>query len=175
MNTLLEHQIRSEQLYNGKIINVRRDTVLLPNGKEAVREVVEHPGAVAIVPVLEDGSIVMVSQYRHAAGKILLEIPAGKLDKGEKPESCAARELEEEIGYQCQRLHKLASVYTTPGFSDEIIHIYLAEALTPTEQHLDEDEFLHIATFTKAQVRRLIADGSICDNKTITGLLLAGV
>lgn len=175
MNTLVEQQVRSEQLLNGRVINVRRDTVLLPNGKEATREVVEHPGAVAVVPVLDDGRIVMVSQYRHAAGKILLEIPAGKLDKGEQPEDCAARELEEEIGYQCRRLRKLASVYTTPGFSNEVIHIYLAEALIRTQQRLDEDEFLNMEAYTQEQLRSMIADGSICDNKSITGLLLAGV
>jgi len=175
MDTLLEQHLRTEQLFQGRVINLRRDTVVLPNGKEATREVVEHPGAVAVVPVLSDGRIVMVRQYRHAAGKILLEIPAGKLDKGEEPQKCATRELEEEIGYQCQQLHKLAAVYTTPGFSNEIIHIYLAEQLVQTVQQLDEDEFLHIETYTKEELRNMIADGSICDNKTITGLLMAGV
>lgn len=175
MNTLVEQHVRSEQLFAGRVINVRRDTVLLPNGKEATREVVEHPGAVAVVPVLDDGRIIMVSQYRHAAGKILLEIPAGKLDKGEQPKECALRELEEETGYQCRNLQKLASVYTTPGFSNEVIHIYLAEGLIRTQQRLDEDEFLNMECYTKEQLHSMITDGSICDNKSITGLLLAGV
>lgn len=175
MNNLQEEPIRAKRIFEGKVINLRIDTVRLPNGKEAEREIVEHPGAVAIVPILSDGRVIMVRQYRHPAGKILLEIPAGKLDKGEDPEHCALRELEEETGYYCQELRHLTSTWTTPGFSNEMIHIYSATNLEATSQKLDEDEFLSIEIYTPEDVRCLIRDGTICDSKTLVGLYLAGI
>ena len=175
MNNLQEDFIKTNRIFEGKVINLRVDTVILPNGKEAKREVVEHPGAVAVVPLLPDGRIIMVRQYRHAVGKALLEIPAGKLDRGEIPEQCAARELEEETGYACNQLRSLTSVWTTPGFSDEIIHIYAAENLQKKVQNLDEDEFLQIEIYSKEQLRQMMQDGSISDSKTIIGLCLAGI
>ncbi len=175
MNKLQENLVSTRRIFDGKIINLRIDTVTLPNGKEAKREIVEHPGAVAVVPLLPDGRIIMVRQYRHAVGKALLEIPAGKLDRGEIPEQCAARELEEETGYACNQLRSLTSVWTTPGFSDEIIHIYAAENLQKKVQNLDEDEFLQIEIYSKEQLRQMMQDGSISDSKTIIGLCLAGI
>lgn len=175
MNKLQENFVSTTRIFDGKIINLRIDTVTLPNGKEAKREIVEHPGAVAVVPILPDGRIIMVRQYRHAVGKALLEIPAGKLDRGEIPEQCARRELEEETGYASNQLRLLTSVWTAPGFSDEIIHIYVAENLQEKVQNLDEDEFLHIEFYSKEELWQMIQDGSISDSKTIIGLCLAGI
>ena len=175
MDKLKENLVSTTRIFDGKIINLRLDTVTLPNGKEAKREIVEHPGAVAVVPILPDGRIIMVRQYRHAVGKALLEIPAGKLDRGEIPEQCAARELEEETGYASIQLRSLTSVWTAPGFSNEIIHIYVAENLQEKVQNLDEDEFLHIEIYSKEELRQMIQDGSISDSKTIIGLCMAGI
>lgn len=173
MEHLVEKLVNKVKLFEGNIINLRRDTVILPNGKQATREVVEHPGAVAIVPIADDGRIILVRQYRHSTGKLLLEIPAGKLDKGEQPDACARRELEEETGYRAGNLRRLASVFTTPGFSDEIIHIYLATGLTASKQHTDEDEFLDVEMYSRDQIREMLAQGELQDAKTALGLLLA--
>ena len=170
MNKLQENLVSTRRIFDGKIINLRIDTVTLPNGKEAKREIVEHPGAVAVVPLLPDGRIIMVRQYRHAVGKALLEIPAGKLDRGEIPEQCAARELEEETGYACNQLRSLTSVWTTPGFSDEIIHIYAAENLQKKVQNLDEDEFLQIVKIPIRTARMLFEHGFFEDAKTVCAL-----
>lgn len=172
---LTEKQITSARVFEGRFIKVRVDEVMLPTGKKVTREVIEHPGAVAVVAVRADGSVIMVKQYRHAAGKVLLEIPAGKLDKNESPDDCASRELEEETGYKAARLRKLASVYTTPGFTDEIIHIYLAEDLSQAMQNTDEDEFIDIEYYSPEQLTALIKAGQIEDAKTLLGLFLAGV
>lgn len=169
---LKESLLSSERLYEGKVVNLRRDSVCLPDGRQATREVVEHPGAVAIVPVLPDGRILMVRQFRHPVGKILLEIPAGKLSAGENPDECAQRELEEETGYRAGRLERKASIYTGPGFTDEVIHIYIADDLVATAANPDEDEFLLIQSYTGDQIRRMVRNGEICDAKTITGLYL---
>lgn len=169
---LLENPIASERVYEGKMINIRRDTVILPNGKTAIREVVEHPGAVAIVPIFADGKVILVRQFRHPVGQLLLEIPAGKLDKGEDPDDCARRELAEETGFAAANLKRLASIVTTPGFTNEIIHIYIATGLTPTMQQPDEDEFLAVEQYDRDQIRDLITAGQLVDAKTILGLLL---
>lgn len=171
-DNLTEIFVASERIYEGKIINLRRDLVRLPNGREASREVVEHPGAVAVVPLLPDGRILLVRQFRHPVGQILLEIPAGKLDAGEDPDDCARRELEEETGHRAGRLERKASVFTGPGFTDEVIHIYVAEELQRTVQNPDEDEFLEVGAYEPAQIRQLIQSGQICDAKTLAGLYL---
>ena len=151
---------------------MRRDIVCLPNGKQASREVVEHPGAVAIIPVLPDGRILLVRQFRHPVGQVLLEIPAGKLDPGESPDACAARELEEETGYRAKSLERKASVFTGPGFTNEVIHLYLAHDLFKTAVNPDEDEFLEVGAYTPEEIRRLVREGLLCDAKTISGLYL---
>ncbi|MEG6585653.1 NUDIX hydrolase [Dendrosporobacter sp. 1207_IL3150] len=174
MNKLEEKFIRSEEIFNGKLLTVRRDTVKLPNGKEATRELIEHPGAVAVVPILNDGSILLVRQFRYPVGRVTLEIPAGKLDKGEEPDDCAKRELEEETGYKANKLRRLSSILTTPGFTNEVIHLYVAEELILAEQCPDEDEFIDVEVFTKEQIRTLIKSGEISDAKSLLGLLLAG-
>ncbi|MDT8901086.1 NUDIX domain-containing protein [Anaeroselena agilis] len=175
MSRLTEHRLASEIVYNGKILTVRHDRVRLPDGREATRDVVGHPGAVAVVPITATGEIVLVRQYRYPVAKELLEVPAGKLDKGEQPEDCARRELEEETGYRAGRLEHLATFYTAPGFTDEIMHLYLARDLSPTAQNTDGDEFIDIEYYTASQVKKLLADKEIIDAKTIIGLLMAGL
>lgn len=173
MMDLKETLIRSKKIFQGKIITVQQDLVLLENGREAFRDVVNHPGAVAVVAITNDDQVLLVRQYRHPINEALLEIPAGKLDKGERPDDCARRELEEETGYVAGELQQLTSVYTTPGFCNEIIYIYLATKLTKTAQCLDEDEFLNIEQYTLGEVHQMITDGRIHDAKSIVGLLMA--
>jgi ADP-ribose pyrophosphatase len=169
---LTEVLIESSKVFEGRLISVRKDTVKLPNGRTSTREVVVHPGAVAIVPMLEDGRVILVKQYRHAVGKILMEIPAGTLHPDETPEECALRELREEIGYSAGRLEKLTSVYLAPGYSTELIHLFLATDLQPAEGEADEDEFLKPVTLTIDEAIAQIADGEIQDAKTVAALLL---
>lgn len=175
MDKLEEIQLGTKRIFEGKMINLRVDTVRLPNSKEAIREVVEHPGAVAVVPILPDGRVIMVRQYRHPIKQNLLEIPAGKLDKNEQPEDCAIRELEEETGYCCGRLRHLTSIWTAPGFSDEIIHIYVAEDLIERKQQLDDDEFLQVEIYDQKALRKMIQEGVITDSKTLIGLCMIGI
>lgn len=172
---LTEKIVHKTRVFEGRIINLRVDEVTLPNGSTATREVVEHPGAVAVVPVRSDGSVIMVKQYRHPAAKIMLEIPAGKLDVNENPDICAVRELEEETGYKAGNIQKLAAVYTTPGFTNEIIHIYMATDLKETKQNTDEDEFIDIEYYSPIQLKELAKAGEIDDAKTLLGLFMAGV
>lgn len=175
MEKLSEKRLESQVVFYGKILKLRLDKVLLPNGHESTREVVEHPGAVAIVPRLPDGRIALVRQYRYPVEKILLELPAGKLDENEAPEECAARELEEETGYRAGQLEKLGTFYTTPGFSDELMHLYLAQDLVMTGQKLDADEFIKVEYYTRDELRTMLSTGVIADAKTMLGLMLAGI
>jgi NTP pyrophosphohydrolases including oxidative damage repair enzymes len=174
MQKLTEQQIASKTVFAGKILTISLDTVTLPNGKEATREVVRHPGAVAVVPVTAAGEVVLVRQYRYPVALELLEVPAGKLDKGEQPEACARRELEEETGYRAGTIEHLGTFYTTPGFSDEIMHLYLARDLTQTAQNLDGDEFINIEYYSADKIKALLAAKRIVDAKTLVGLKLAG-
>jgi len=175
LQKLEEEAIQVHRVYSGKIINLRRDAVRLPNGREATREVVEHPGAVAIVPVTNNGEIILVRQFRYPVGQVLLEIPAGKLDPGETPEDCAARELIEETGFRAGRLQKMVSVFTGPGFTNEVIHIFLAQDLKEVGQALDSDEMLDVEFYSPPEISRLISANVIKDAKTIVGLSLSGL
>ena len=175
MSHLTEKFLESKVVYEGKLLKVYCDKVELPNGKEAGREFIRHPGAVAIVPITPEGHIVLVRQYRYPVGKTMLEVPAGKLDKGEQPDECARRELEEETGYVAHNIKKLSSIYTTPGFTDEVIHLYVGDQLTLAKQCPDEDEFLDVEVYTKEQIKVMIQDGTINDAKSILALLLAGI
>ena len=166
-------RLGTERVYDGKIIGVDRDRVRLPNGRETSLEVVRHPGAAAVVPLLDDGRVVLVRQYRWAAQGFLLEVPAGKLDAGEGPESCAGRELEEETGYRAGRLERLGEIWTTPGFTDEVIHLFLARELTAGRQDLDQDEVLEEHPLGWDEIERGMIEGTINDAKTLCGLFLA--
>ena len=171
---LIETQVGSEDIFDGALLHVKRDTVKLPNGNQATREWIKHPGASAVIPVLPDGRIVLVRQYRYPIGRVTLEIPAGKLDApDEDPLYCATRELSEETGYQAERIEKLTTIATTVGFSNECIHLYIAEGLTPGEQHPDEDEFIHVVKLPLAEAVQMVLDGRIYDAKSVTSILLA--
>ena len=163
----------SQRLYDGRILNLRLDTVLLPNGKTSQREIVEHRGAVAMVPMLDRDTVILVRQYRRAAETSLLEIPAGTRDPNEDVEACARRELAEEINYAPGRMIKLFQSFMAPGYSTEVIHTFLALDLTPTAGRTDEDEFLEILPTPFAEALNMIKTGEIVDAKSISGLLYA--
>ena len=168
-----EIQLSSKTVFDGKLLHVTYDTVQVENGNESWREVVRHPGAVAILAVLPDGKIIMERQYRYAIGDTLLEIPAGKLDEGEEPLAAAKRELHEETGYDAEHWKKLGSIVTSPGFCDEVIHIFLATGLEKGEQQLDEDEFVEVLACSLEELEGKIATGELFDGKTIAGLMMA--
>jgi ADP-ribose pyrophosphatase len=157
-------------IYKGTVVTLNVDTVRLPNGHTIDLEVIRHPGASAVVPMKEDGTVVLIRQFRHAANGFIYEIPAGKLHPKEGPLDCAARELEEEIGYKAGRFELLSSIFTAPGFADEVIHIYLATGLTIGTQNLDQDEVLEVVEMPLREAISKIEDGTIRDGKTIVGL-----
>ncbi|WP_445492084.1 NUDIX domain-containing protein [Niallia sp. 03133] len=166
---LEEKTIKTEKIFEGRIITVQVDEVELPNGKTSTRELVKHPGAVAIIAMTDEERIVMVEQYRKPLEKEIVEIPAGKLEKGEDPAVCAKRELEEETGYGCNNLELLTSFYTSPGFADELVHIYLAKGLYKIEEGagLDEDEFVNLMEVTLEEAEEMVKNQRIFDAKTI--------
>jgi len=167
-----EQTLESKMIYRGRVVALRVDKVQMPNGKVAEREIVEHRGAVAIVPLLNKNTVLLIRQYRQAVGEVLLEIPAGTLEPGEHPDACAGRELEEETGYRAGHLKKLFSQYLAPGYSQEVLHVYLAEQLEPTTQQTEEDENVELAPLSLPAVPALIEQGEIKDAKTIAGLLM---
>lgn len=160
----------TKNIYNGKVITLNIDTVQLPNGVTVDLETIRHPGAAAVVPIKDDGTVVLIRQFRHAAGGFIYEIPAGKLTLGEDPLHCAARELEEEVGYRASSFELLSSILTAPGFADEVIHVYKATGLTKGRQQLDRDEVLEIVEMPLHLAITRIQDGTIRDGKTIVGL-----
>ena len=164
--------VKTDYAYEGKILNLRVDEVLLPNGLEAHREIVEHNGVVAIVPCVNEGRIVLIKQYRHAIEEEILEIPAGLLEPGEDIYKCAARELTEETGFKATKLEKLAEYYPAPEFSNQLTYIFKATCLEQVGAKLDEDEFLEVITMGLDEAIKLIAEERIRDSKTIIGLLL---
>lgn len=169
----LEEKTKNKSyLYKGKILNVRKDEVILPDGKEAVREIIEHNGGSAVL-CEKDGKILMVKQFRYAYQKVLLEIPAGKLNQGEDPMQTAIRELEEEGGIKAEQMELLCEVYPTPGYSDEIIRIYRAVKFHNSKIHLDEDEFLTSEWIDKNELKKMIRNREIKDAKTLIALSYA--
>lgn len=168
---LVEKTISTESVFSGRIISLQIDTVELPDGSQATREVVKHPGAVAVIAIHE-GRLLLVDQYRQPMGRCELEIPAGKLEKGEDPMEAAKRELQEETGYHCDQISLIHSFYTSPGFADEIIHLYLAEGLSAGEMALDEDEFLEVYEATLEECQQYILEGRIADAKTIMAIYI---
>lgn len=171
MTDFFEKTLSSERLFEGKIINLRRDTVELMDGKQAFREVVEHPGGVSVIPYTEDGQVILVRQFRYPYGKALLEIPAGKLEPGEDPAETGRRELKEEVGATAGRYELLGQVYPTVAYDTEIIWIYLARDLNFDAQSLDEGEFLDLVKMPFHQAVELVMNGEIKDAKTQIGLL----
>lgn len=167
MDHLYEKTTKSTEIYKGKIIDLHLEEVELPNGKTSTREIVTHPGAVAVVPITKDGKIVLVRQYRKALKKVIVEIPAGKLDENEEPEKAAKRELEEETGYLAKELKFLASFYTSPGFADEIIYLYAADKLEKGYANTDEDEFLDVLEVTLEEAEVMVKEELIHDAKTM--------
>lgn len=160
----------TKNIYAGRVVTLNLDTVTLPNGATIELEIIRHPGAAAVVPLKDDGTVVLIRQFRHAAGGFIYEIPAGKLTPDENPLLCAAREMEEEIGYRAGSLDLLASIFTAPGFADEVIHIYLGTDLSPSKQQLEHDEVLEVVEMPLDKALAMIQDGTIRDGKTIVGL-----
>ena len=170
---LTEKRVSGERVLDGIIIKVDRDTVKLPDGNTSLRETVRHPGAAAVVPVLDSGKVVMVRQYRYSIGQATLEIPAGKLDEGEEILTCAHRELREETGYGARQMVELLSFVSSPGFTDEVIHIFLARGLTPGQAGGDDDEFIETEEVDLYTLIDMILDGRIGDGKTVAGIFAA--
>ncbi len=168
-----EHVTSARRIYEGKVVSLRVDTVVLPQGKTSEREIVEHRGAVALVPITPDGQVVLVRQWRPPAQSALLEIPAGTREEGEDPETCARRELGEEVNFAAGRMTKLCEMFMAPGYSTELIHLYLAQDLASMQGTPDDDEFLDIVTLPLAEAIAKINTGEIRDAKSISGLLLA--
>jgi ADP-ribose pyrophosphatase len=168
--------VSSKRLYSGRIVNLDLDTVRFPDDSIGQLEMLRHPGAAAVVPFLDppggaDPRAVLIRQFRHAADSYIWEVPAGRLDGGESPESCAERELEEETGMRARRLERLTTIYTTPGFTDERIHLFLADGLEPGAEHREADEFMELHTLRWSQVLEMIDRGEIVDGKTLVSLL----
>jgi ADP-ribose pyrophosphatase len=169
----LEQRTSSSRVYDGRILNLRVDQVVLDGGRATTREIVEHLGAAAIVPITEDGSVVLVRQYRYAVSADLLEVPAGTLEAGETPEECAARELEEETGYRSAQLMKVMEFFPAPGYTTEKIHVYLARGLRRTEAKTEEDEQITVEILPIATALDKVRSGEIRDAKSICALFRA--
>lgn len=171
---LIETTLNSEDVFKGVLLNVKKDTVKLPNQKTATREWVLHPGAAAVLPILPNGDVILVKQYRYPLGRVTLEIPAGKLNNSEDPIDCVKRELAEETGYKASSFHKLGVIATTVGFSNEHIHLYLADNIIAGEKMCtDEDEFIDIIAIKWTELMEKIINNIIIDAKTIIAVLLA--
>ena len=168
--TYEEKTMKSDKLYEGKIISLRIDTVELPDKKYSKREIVEHPGGVAIVGVTDENEILLVKQYRKAADRVLLELPAGKLEVNEEPKETAFKELKEETGYRAEKLEYLLEFYTSPGFSTEKVYIFLAENMEKGEQELEAGEFIDVESYKIDDLIDMINKGDIIDSKTIIGI-----
>lgn len=166
-----EETIESQSIYSGKILSLRRDTVKIRDGKVAIREIVEHGGAVGIIAFTDEGKIILVRQFRKATGRELIEIPAGTLERGEDPIKCASRELEEETGYVASEIRHIISFYLAPGYSTEIMHIFHASGLQKTRQKLEEDEAVELIDVELDEAISMVRRNEIEDAKTITSLL----
>ncbi|RFA37185.1 ADP-ribose pyrophosphatase [Virgibacillus dokdonensis] len=173
MNKFEEKTIRSKQIFTGNIVHLQVDDVKLPNGKETKREIIKHPGAVGIIPITKENKIVLVEQFRKPLEKSILEIPAGKLETGEDPETTAIRELEEETGYTTKELSFVTSFYSSPGFANELMHIYITDQLEPLDESVDgdEDEFIEIVELSLEEAKQYVEAERIHDAKTNYAIL----
>jgi ADP-ribose pyrophosphatase len=168
---LREHLVSSAAVFNGNFLKVKRDVVRMPDGAQATREYILHPGAVMIVPLLDDGSLLLERQFRYPMGRVMLEFPAGKLDAGEAPLRCAQRELLEETGYSAAEWAHAGVLHNAIAYSNEAIEIFFARGLVAGQQALDEGEFLELVTHSPAELDALCASGELTDAKTLIGLL----
>ena len=171
MSRLKETKISSEQKFSGRLIDLYLDQVELPNGETTIREWIDHPGAVCLIPILPDGKICLIRQFRYGPREEFIEIPAGKLDAGEAPLDCAYRELEEETGYRTNKLTFLTNIHPAIGFSNEKMWMYLAEELELSKKKLDEDEFLELLPTPLNKALEWVFSGKITDVKTIIGIM----
>ena len=170
---LYEKKLSSEQIFDGKVVKLFVDRVELPDGKEAIREIVRHPGAVCVIPVTDEGDVIMVRQYRYAFEQVMLEIPAGKLEYGEDPLDAVKRELEEESGVVAENIEYMGEIFTTVAIFDEKIHAYLATGLKFNNAHPDEDEFLEVTKIPLSTLTEMVMKGEIKDAKTQIAILKA--
>ncbi|HHZ20611.1 MAG TPA: NUDIX hydrolase [Firmicutes bacterium] len=173
MQELAEQRLSTERVYDGVLLKVNRDEVLFPDGNAGVREWVAHPGAAAVIPLTGRGTVFMVRQYRYPLGRVTLEIPAGKLDPGEDPETCVRRELKEETGLVAEKIRRIGAFATTPAFTNEIITLFVATDLHREDSAADDDEFLTVGELPVAEVLAQIEAGAIQDAKTIIAFLMA--
>lgn len=173
MKDLTEKTLKTTTIYNGKVVHLQVDDVLLPDGKKSKRELIKHPGAVGIIPITPDNKIVFVRQYRKPLEKTILEIPAGKLEEGERPEITAVRELEEETGYTTNKLSFVTSFYTSPGFADELMHLYISTDLHHLTEKVvgDDDEFIEVVELTLDEAKEYMNKKEIHDAKTNYAIL----
>ena len=171
MSDLKEFKLSSKIIYRGRFLDVRKDGVRLPNGKITTREWIQHPGAACMVPILPDGQLALIRQYRYPVLQEMIELPAGKLDPGESPEECAKRELEEEIGYKAGKLTYLTHIHPAIGFASEKMWLYLAEELEKTGENTDHDEFVELMHTTVSDAVNMVWDQRVTDVKTIIGIL----
>lgn len=168
---LTEKEISTERIFDGKVIKLRVDEVLTPGGKKASREIIEHKGGAGVIAEDENGMLLVVEQYRRPYDEITLEIPAGKLDEGEKPEICAARELEEETGYKAEKIISFGQIYPSPGYTNEVIHLYCANNIYEGQANPDEDEFLNLKRVSLNDALKMTEDGTIRDAKTVIAVM----
>jgi len=165
-----EQILSSNFMYRGRAVRLRLDRVRLPTGRETSREIIEHPGSVGILPLATRDRVLLIRQYRHAIGETIWEMPAGTMEPGETPRECAGRELEEETGYRAKSLTPLFDCYPAPGYSMELMHVFLARGLTSAEQKTEEDEIISVKPVTSERAFRMIRSGQIRDAKTICAL-----
>ena len=161
------------EVYKGRVFNFVTENLTLPNGRDAEMAFIRHPGSIAVVPLLDDDTVVMELQYRHPVGEYLLEIPAGTLEPGESPRDCAERELMEETGFRARELIELGKVHMVPAYSDERVYVFIARGLTPADQDLDPDEIIEVVTYPLAKAVQMIDAGKITDTLTIASIQMA--
>lgn len=168
---LTEKTLKSEYIFEGRVLKLKKDEVLLPNGKTSTREVVEYVPAVGVLPLTEDNKVIMVRQFRYAYKEVLLEIPAGKMDNGETPLMAANRELSEEIKFRSDNIVSMGQIYPAPGSLNEVMHLFYAKNLIPCSAELDEDEFLEVVYIDFDQLKQKVLSGEIKDAKTVSAVL----
>jgi len=168
---MYERTVSKRTVFRGKVFGVQRHQVVLPGGRRAVRDLISHPGAVAVVPVLDDGRIVLIRQFRKAIEQVLCEIPAGTREKGERLAVCVRRELAEETGYRARKIKRLVTIYPVPGYSSEMIDIYVATGLTASAANPEADEQIEVVPMKPERIVKMIRSGTIKDGKTIAGIL----